>query len=110
MVHISNKDNIGEIIENNNITILYITAPWCGPCKLLSPTMEKLSVDLGSSVFISKMDADENMDYVKSLNVRNVPTLIFYQGGKEVERTTGNKTIAQLEEIVGKYTEIPSDF
>jgi thioredoxin 1 len=110
MVHISNKDNIGEFIEKNNITILYITAPWCGPCKILSPTIEKLSIDLGTSVFIVKMDADENMDYVKSLNVRNVPTLIFYQGGKEVERTTGNKTIVQLEEIVGKYTEIPSDF
>ncbi len=110
MVHIVNHEGIGEVLEKNSLTILYITAPWCGPCKLLSPTMEKLSVDLGTSVFIAKMDADENMDYVKSLNVRNVPTLIFYQNGQEVERSTGNRTKSQLEEIVGKYVEIPSDF
>jgi thioredoxin 1 len=110
MVHVVNQDQISEVVEKNNFTILYITAPWCGPCKMLSPTMDNISVDFGTSVFVAKMDADENMDYVKSLNVRNVPTLIFYQGGQEVERSTGNKTRNQLEEIIGKYLEIPSDF
>ena len=110
MVNLVTQDEIGEYIEKNKFTILYITAPWCGPCKALSPTMEKLSIDLGLSAFIAKMDADENMDYVKSLNVRNVPTLIFYHNGQEVERCTGNKTRTQLEDIIGKYIEISSEW
>ncbi|NBO22652.1 thioredoxin [bacterium] len=110
MVYSVNKDEINEVVEKNNLVVLYITAPWCGPCKLLSPTMDKLSIDFGTSVHIAKMDADENMDYVKSLNVRNVPTLIFYHNGQEVERSTGNRTRSQLEETLNKYVEISTDF
>ena len=94
------SENFQDKVNQTEKAIVYIKASWCGPCKQLSPTIDEVSSELGTSVTIGKMDADENMDFVKSLNVRNIPTLLFYKDGEIVEKSTGAITKAKLKELI----------
>lgn len=94
------SENFQDKISQTEKAIVYIKASWCGPCKQLSPTIDEVSSELGTSVTIGKMDADENMDFVKSLNVRNIPTLLFYKNGEVVERSVGVKSKSEIIKLV----------
>jgi len=86
----------------NSISLLYIRADWCGPCKQLSPIIDEVSSELGDKIVVGKMDADANLDFVKSLNVRNIPTILYYKNGELVERTNGLKTKNEILNIVNE--------
>jgi thioredoxin 1 len=66
---------------------LYISAAWCGPCRMLGPTMNQLQQE-GYSV--RKVDADTESNIVQQYGVRNIPTVILLNNGKEVARKVGN--------------------
>jgi len=66
---------------------LYISAAWCGPCRMLGPTMNQLQQE-GYSV--RKVDADTESNIVQQYGVRNIPTVILLNNGKEVARMVGN--------------------
>ena len=65
--------------------ILYFTAPWCGPCQTLGPIIESLS----GHINYEKVNVDENQDLSIQYGVRNVPTLLLLENGKEVSRLVG---------------------
>jgi len=65
--------------------ILYFTAPWCGPCQTLGPIIESLS----GQINYEKVNVDENQDLSIQYGVRNVPTLLLLENGKEVSRLVG---------------------
>ena len=94
------SENFQDKVNQTENAIVYIKASWCGPCKQLSPTIDEVSSELGTSVTIGKMDADENMDFVKSLNVRNIPTLLFYKNGEVVERSVGVKSKSEILKLI----------
>ncbi len=63
-------------------------ASWCGPCKAMNPILENVENEIGTGK-IFKIDVDQNRDLVEKLGIRSVPTFIFYENGKEVDRKTG---------------------
>jgi thioredoxin 1 len=87
------------------VVIIDYWATWCGPCKQLSPIIDEVSSELGDKVLVGKMDADANLDFVKTLNVRNIPTILYYKNGEIVERTNGLKTKNEILSIVNKLLE-----
>lgn len=100
-----NSENFDQKIKNSEVAIVDIWAPWCGPCKQLSPIIDEVSSELGGKVVVGKMDADTNLDFVKELNVRNIPTILYYKNGEVVERTNGLKTKSEILSIVNKLLE-----
>lgn len=96
----ANSENFQDRINQTEKALIYIKASWCGPCKQLSPIIEEVSSEIGAQVTISKLDADENMDFVKNLNVRNIPTILFYKNGEIIERTVGVKSKNEIIKIV----------
>jgi thioredoxin 1 len=95
-----NDSNFNEF-TNDGISLVDIWAPWCGPCKTLSPIIDKLSSDYrDSDVKFGKLNADDNSEIVRNLGVRNIPTLLFYRNGEVVERTVGMISEGQLKEII----------
>jgi len=76
--------------------IIYFSAPWCGPCKVLGPTMEKLSSELP----ITKINVDEDTKTSVKYGIRNVPTLVLVdQSGKELNRLIGNVSEQQVKQF-----------
>ena len=76
--------------------ILYFSAAWCGPCKMLGPIMESLS----GQVNFEKVDVDNNQDLSIQYGVRNIPTLVLVENGEAVGRLTG---LQQKEAILNFY-------
>jgi thioredoxin 1 len=99
------SENFDEKIKNSEVAIIDIWATWCGPCKQLSPIIDEVSSELGTKVTVGKMDADANLEFVKTLNVRNIPTILYYKNGEVVERTSGLKTKNEILSIVNKLLE-----
>jgi thioredoxin 1 len=97
-----NSENFDQKIKNSSVAIVDIWAEWCGPCKQLSPIIDEVSSELGDKVVVGKMDADANLEFVKTLNVRNIPTILYYKNGEVVERTSGLKTKNEILSIVNK--------
>ncbi len=83
-----NNENFKEF-TNNKIALVYISAPWCGPCKVLSPVVENVSTEL-TDINFGKLNADDNREILTELGVRNVPTLILYKDGEIVNKHVGS--------------------
>ena len=78
---------------------IYFSAPWCGPCKLLGPKMEKVA----EQVTVEKYNVDENPELTREYGVRNIPTVILVNGdGQELERIVG---VNPIEFYVEKFKE-----
>ena len=76
--------------------ILYFSAAWCGPCKMLSPLMESLS----GQINYEKIDVDNNQDLSIKYGVRNIPTLVLVENGEAVRKLTG---LQQKDQILNFY-------
>jgi thioredoxin 1 len=98
------KDENYDNFVGTGLVLVDVFAVWCGPCKQISPIVDKLSVDFQGQLTVGKLDADQNRDTVEKLGVRSIPTLFLYKDGKIVERLTGMQTYQKLSELVQKYS------
>jgi thioredoxin 1 len=71
-------------------------APWCGPCRMVSPIVEELSVEYGDSVRFHKMNTDDNENTMIQYGITSIPTLIIFKDGREVNRLVGFAPKEQL--------------
>lgn len=85
-----NKQNFKEVTESNGITLVDFWAPWCGPCKQLSPILDELSKELANKATIAKVNVDDCPDIAAKYNVRGIPTLILFKDGKVVDTKVGS--------------------
>ena len=105
-----NNFNFEQTIKNNKIVIVDVKTEWCVPCKTLSPILEQVSIELGNKALIGKLDADQNGEICKELEVRNITTLLFYKDGQIIERTVGMKMKKDILAIVNKLIETETTF
>jgi thioredoxin 1 len=87
---------------DETLTMVDLWANWCSPCRTLGPIIERVSEESG--IKLLKINVDEAKDLSSSLNVRGIPTVIFFKGGKEVERVVGLKQASAYNEIIEKHS------
>jgi len=71
-------------------------APWCGPCKAITPILEELAEEMGDSVNLCKLNVDEANDIAGKYNIRAIPTLLLFKKGEVVEQIVGLASKADL--------------
>jgi thioredoxin 2 len=71
-------------------------APWCGPCRMVAPTIEKLATDLAGRVRVAKLNVDENPQTAARFDVRSIPTMLVMINGREVDRIIGAQPPATI--------------
>ena len=77
-------------------------APWCGPCKMLSPVLDELEQEMGDKVVFGKVNVDDNMELSTEYGIMNIPTILFFKNGELVERNVGVATKSKLKEMIEK--------
>jgi thioredoxin len=65
-------------------------AEWCGPCRMMSPVLDRLAEERATTLQVGKVNTDEQPDIAARFNIRSIPTLILFRGGKEIARQSGS--------------------
>ena len=88
-----------ESYRNGELPLVVdLWAPWCGPCRMVGPIISELAADYDGRIVVGKCDVDENDDVAIAFGVRNIPTILFFKGGKLVDKFVGAATKATLDE------------
>ena len=85
-----------EVLESSVPVVVDFWAEWCGPCKMIGPSLEELSEEYGETVKIAKINVDENGNTPASLGVRGIPALFLFKDGEVVSNKTGAAPKAAL--------------
>ena len=82
--------NFEEIVMNSKLPVVVdFWAEWCGPCRMLTPIIEKMSADYEGKAIIGKVNVDSNPGVSAKFGVRNIPTVLFVKGGEVADKQVG---------------------
>lgn len=101
MAEVITDSNFNALVkENKRPVVVDFWAPWCGPCRAISPIVEELAKEFEGKVDVFKCNVDENSDIVAEYGVRNIPTLIFIKDGKLMDKLVGATTKSTITEKI----------
>ena len=96
-----NKESFSKVISSENKTVLIdFWAPWCGPCKALTPILEDIANEKSEQVGVYKVNVDENTDLAQEHGVQSIPTLLLYKDGSLSETIVGLKSKEELIQLI----------
>ena len=78
-------------------------AEWCGPCRMMSPAVDAFAADYDGKVKVGKLNVDDNMNVASRYNIRGIPTLLLFKGGKVVEQRVGAVGKSELQKMVENH-------
>jgi thioredoxin 1 len=99
-----NDDNFQAVVEGHSgLTVVDFWAEWCGPCRMIAPVLEQLAGEYGEKgLKVAKLDVDANQKTAFRYNIRSIPALLFFKGGRHVDTVIGAVPRSHL---VGKITQ-----
>ena len=95
-VKVDNANFKSEVLESTQPVVVDFWAEWCGPCKMIGPSLEEISNELDGKVKIVKLNIDENPELAAKFGVRSIPTLAVFKAGEVVDIAVGAKPKSAL--------------
>ncbi len=102
MATVINNANIAEILASPQPVLIDFWATWCGPCRVLSPTVDEVAAEYEGKAIVAKCNVDDCEDISVKYGIRNIPTLLFFKGGELVDRTVGVVSKKEITERIDK--------
>jgi thioredoxin 1 len=92
-----------EVLENENPVLVDFWAPWCGPCKMLSPVVEEIAQEFEGKLKVVKVNTDEYPTVASHYGIRSIPTLMIFHGGRQVNTVVGAVPKSTLSKTLEQY-------
>ncbi len=97
----SNFDS--DILKSTQLTVVDFWAEWCGPCRMLGPTIESIADEYAGKIKVFKMNVDHNPQTPTKYQIRGIPTVILFQGGQVVDQLVGNQPKDVILQTIQKH-------
>ena len=104
-VQVNDDDFENSVLGADGPVLVDFWAEWCGPCRMIAPTIEALAVDYAGRLTVGKLNVDDSPATAGQYGVRSIPTLLLFKGGEVVESVVGLADKARLQAIVDKHLE-----
>lgn len=91
-----NQGNFESTIIGNDIVIVDFWAPWCGPCRMMAPVLDRVAAERATELRVAKVNTDEQPQLAGRFGIRGIPTLILFREGRELARQSGAVDAATL--------------
>ena len=97
-----------RLVESSSLPVVVdYWAPWCGPCRMVAPELEKVAARQAGRMLVVKVNTDELSDLGQRFGIRSIPTMAVFSGGKEVARASGARPATEIEAFVDQAVATP---
>ena len=104
-VHVTDSAFEKTVLQSKVPVIVDFWAPWCGPCKMVAPILDKLAKEFENKLVIAKVNTDENQEWASRYGVQGIPTMLFFAEGKIIHRQVGAVPEAILKDAINQFLE-----
>lgn len=105
-VHVTDAAFEETVIKSEVPVIVDFWAPWCGPCKMVAPILDKIAKEQEGSLLVAKVNTDENPEWAMRYGVQGIPTMLFVANGKIVHRQVGAMPEGMLRQVLSQFLEV----
>lgn len=108
-IHVTDAEFNVIIMQSSLPTIVDFWAPWCGPCRMVAPILDKLATEYAGELLVTKVNTDENPEWANKFGVQGIPTMLFIYNGRLVHRQVGALPEQMLRDVVEQFLEVVGD-
>ena len=101
MEKVITENNIEEVMASGMPVVIDFWAPWCGPCRVLGPTIDEVANEFAGRVIVAKCNVDDCEEIAVKYGIRNIPSMLFFKNGELVDRTAGLVSKADIVAKIG---------
>lgn len=105
-IHVTDDAFEKTVLQSQLPVVVDFWAPWCGPCKMVGPILDKLAKENAGKLLIAKVNTDENPNWASKFGVQGIPTMLFVSGGKVVHRQVGALPERMLRDVLTQFMEV----
>ena len=105
-IHVTDAAYEKTVLQSSIPVIVDFWAPWCGPCKMVAPILDKLAKEYEGKILIAKINTDENPEWMMKYGIQGIPTMLFVSDGKIVHRQVGALPERMLRDTVTQFMEV----
>ncbi len=104
MAHVITEANVSEVLASGLPVVIDFWATWCGPCRVLAPTVDEVAAEMEGKAIVAKCNVDDCENIAMTYGIRNIPTLLYFKDGQLADRTVGVVSkadiIAKIESLI----------
>lgn len=100
-INITKNNFEQDVLHSDKPVLIDFWAPWCGPCRMLSPVISEIAEEYGDKIKVCKVNVDDEGELAASFNVMSIPTLVVVKDGKVANSAVGVRPKAQIVEMIG---------
>ncbi len=102
-LHVTDAEFESVVLKSTLPVVVDFWAPWCGPCRMVAPILDKIAKEQAGKLVVAKVNTDENSEWATKYGVRGIPTMLFIAGGKVVQTQVGALPEAMLKQAVEQF-------